>query len=499
MKVSVRKASVSSTKAATIVLLSTTDKGVLWKGWKKYAPKTVSDFLKNKKTFAGKANEAAFFRWAKGSQPRNILVVSLGESKKVTAESYRAAAGAAYKALKANNEFNFALPVEDLWGEDLEEITQALAEGLVLASYEFTELKSKKTAPAKAQAVFFTSGDPKALQKAATRGVILGETTNFARRLGDLPGNHLTPTELFKEAKKAATGTTLKVSAWDKARIKRERMDSFLSVNSGSNEPPQFILMEYKGGKAGEQPICFVGKGLTFDSGGISIKPSASMEEMKYDMCGGAAVIATMLAIARLKLKINAIAYVPATDNMPGPMANKPGDIRTARNGITIEINNTDAEGRLILADALAYASEQNPKWIVDAATLTGAMLIALGNIHTGYFTSSEDLSEEIEEAAQETGEKVWRMPVVEQHSEDMKGTFADLSNTGATRGAGSATAAAFLKNFVPESIPYAHFDIAGTAWNAGGRLTYNPKKGATGAMVRTFVNLALREEATKS
>ena len=500
MKVSVRKTSLSSAKASTLVLLTTSDKGVLWNGWKKYAPKSAADFLKSKASFEGKAKEVAFFRWAKSSAPKNLLVVSLGESRTLTHESYREAAAVACKALKAAKESSFALPVDDLIGPDLEKISQALTEGFVLASYEFTELKSQaKKAKPSISGTLLTAKDPKNLQKAATQGTILGEATNLTRRLGDLPGNHLTPTKLFKEAQRAATGTGLKVTAWDKTRIKKERMDCFLSVNSGSEEPPRFILLEYKGGKASDKPICFVGKGLTFDSGGISIKPSASMEEMKYDMCGGGAVIGAMVAIAKLKLKVNVIAFVPATDNMPGPMANKPGDIRVARNGLSVEINNTDAEGRLILADALCYASEQSPQWIVDAATLTGAMVIALGNLHTGYFTSSDELSKKIEKAAQASGEKVWRMPVVAEHGEDMKGTYADLSNTGATRGAGSATAAAFLKNFVPEKIPYAHFDIAGTAWNAGARLTYNPKKGATGAVVRTFVELAQAEATTKS
>lgn len=499
MKVLVRKTILSAAKSTALILFATEDKGVLWSGWKKYSTKALNNFFKDKKNFEGKAGQTSFLRWAKSSAPQNLLVAGLGSQKSVSAESYRQAAASAYKALKAAGENKFVLPLDDLIGTSLEEITQAITEGFILASYEFNELKKKKKDKApETQLILQTSGAVKELQDAVHVGTVVAESTNFARRLGDLPGNHLTPTRMAKEAQAAAKGTALKVTAWDKARIQKERMDCFLSVNSGSNEPPKFIVMEYKGGKANEKPICFVGKGLTFDSGGISIKPSAGMEEMKFDMCGGAAVIATMLGIARLKLKVNAIGFVPATDNMPGPMANKPGDIRTARNGITVEINNTDAEGRLILSDALCYASEQNPKWIVDAATLTGAMVIALGNIHTGYFTSSEELNELILKAAQESKEQVWRMPVVAQHNEDMKGTYADLNNISASRGAGSATAAAFLKNFVPEEIPYAHFDIAGTAWNAGNRLPYNPKKGATGAIVRTFIQLGILE-ATKS
>jgi leucyl aminopeptidase len=249
--------------------------------------------------------------------------------------------------------------------------------------------------------------------------------------------------------------------------------------------------MEYKGGPASQKPICFVGKGLTFDAGGISIKPSAGMEEMKYDMCGGSAVIGTMATIAKLKLKVNVIAYVPASENMPGPSANKPGDIRKARNGKSIEINNTDAEGRLILADALSYASEKKPAWIVDTATLTGSMMIALGNTHTGFFARDNKMTSKIEKAAKKSGEEVWPMPLCEHHSNDMKGTYADLTNTAPSRNAGSATAAAFLENFVEKEIPWAHFDIAGTAWHVGHRLSYAPGKGASGVMVRTFVQMA--------
>jgi leucyl aminopeptidase len=234
-----------------------------------------------------------------------------------------------------------------------------------------------------------------------------------------------------------------------------------------------------------------VGKGLTFDTGGISLKPGAKMEEMKYDMGGGAAVIGTMLAIAQLKLKINAIAFVPATENMPGSKATKPGDVHTARNGKTFEVNNTDAEGRLILSDALCWASEQKPAAIIDAATLTGAMVVALGNIHTGYYTRNSALKNKIEKAAGETGELVWNMPLTDAHAKDMKGTFADLSNISSAGGAGSATAAAFLEQFVDGDIPWAHFDVAGTAWACGNRLSYCTPKGATGVMVRTFVEVA--------
>jgi len=214
------------------------------------------------------------------------------------------------------------------------------------------------------------------------------------------------------------------------------------------------------------------------------------MEEMKYDMCGGAATIATMLAISRLKLKINAIGIVPSSENMPGPAATKPGDIHYARNGKSVEINNTDAEGRLILADALSYATELKPAFIVDSATLTGAMVIALGDLHTGYFTRNKKLAKAIHDAAQESGELMWHLPLVDEHAEDMKGTYADLSNISSNKGAGSAHGAAFLEFFVDSEIPWAHVDIAGTAYHTGHRVPYNPKRGGSGVMVRTYVSL---------
>lgn len=212
---------------------------------------------------------------------------------------------------------------------------------------------------------------------------------------------------------------------------------------------------------------------------------------MKYDMCGGANVIGTLLAIAKLKLKLNVIGLVPSTENLTGSAATKPGDVHVARNGKSFEVNNTDAEGRLILADALSYASELNPQLIVDAATLTGAMIVALGNTHTGFFTRNDALSKKIEAGAKVSGEWVWRMPLVDHHVKDMKGTFADLSNVSSSKGAGSATAAAFLEQFVVEGTPWAHFDIAGTGWAVGGRLPYCPKKGASGCIIRTFVEIA--------
>lgn len=451
------------------------------------------------KLFVGTASETVTFREVNLNDFRHVILVGLGTTPECTHETVRQAAAALVKECKANKFEEVFIHTEGLTSskKNLAPFLQAFVEGLHLAAYSFDELKSaaangdKKDSKKTLQVHLVAKSKDKSLVTAFQEGTVLATCTNFARRLGDMPGNLMNPTILAETAMKAAKGTALKVTAWDKKRIEKEKMGGLLGVAQGSDQEPRFIVMEYHGGAKSKKPVCFVGKGLTFDSGGISLKPGAKMEEMKYDKGGGAAVIGTMLAIAQLKLKINAIAFVPATENMPNGRATKPGDVHTARNGKTFEVNNTDAEGRLILSDALCYASEQKPQVIVDAATLTGAMVVALGNIHTGYFTRNSSLKPKIEKAAEASGELVWNMPLTDQHVKDIKGTFADLSNISYSGGAGSATAAAFLEQFVDKDIPWVHFDIAGTGWACGNRLNYYTPKGATGVMVRTFVELA--------
>lgn len=440
------------------------------------------------KNFTGEDGQSYLIRSGK-TQP-HVLVMGTGAHQKQSAESARRFSATILKCAKQEGiqQVRICSPTSLSANDSV----VGFCEGLILANYKFTTFKAKdpKDVPVENVEIAVEKFSA-ALNKVVESSAIVAEATNFARWLGDCPGNFMTPTQLGEEAQKAAKGTSLKVTVWDKKRIEKEKMGSFLGVARGSDQEPRFIVMEYKGGTAKQKPICFVGKGLTFDTGGISIKPSAAMEEMKFDMCGGASVIATLTAIAKLKLKINAIGLVPATENMPGPSAVKPGDIETARNGKTIEINNTDAEGRLILADALVYASEQKPGMILDAATLTGAMMIALGNTHTGFFTRNEALSKKVYAAAENCGESVWHMPLTDDHVKDMKGYYADLTNLAPSRNAGSATAAAFLESFVDKDIPWAHFDIAGTAWNVSGRLPYITTKGASGAIVRTFIEMA--------
>lgn len=490
-------------KAPTLVLFvqqSKAEKKAEIKAFCPALPKNLKNFFskltdpKGDKSLTGKAGEVSVFKEVNQGGSRHLVFVGLGDfSNKecLDLEVLRSAGGSLEAAL--GNMTEIFVNLDTLAETITPEMVQALSEGLLLANYKFDELKSKKEdAPKKEKHLhFFSASKNKDLAKAVHVAEALAESVNLSRRLGDLPGNLMNPSQLANEAKKVGEAVGLKVTVWDKVRLEKEKMGGLLGVAQGSIQDPRFIIMEYHGSEnKSEKPVVFVGKGLTFDTGGISLKPSASMEEMKYDMCGGANVIGTMLAIAKLKLKVNAIGLVPATENMPGHAATKPGDVHTARNGKTFEVNNTDAEGRLILADALCYASELKPKMIVDIATLTGAMVVALGNTHTGFFTRNKDLKKQIDDAAAASGEWVWQMPLCDHHVKDIKGTYADFSNISSFKGAGSATAAAFLEQFVEKGIPWAHFDIAGTGWSVGGRLSYCTKKGASGVMVRTFVEL---------
>ncbi len=448
------------------------------------------------KELSSKAQDSVLYRDIQVDGFRHAVVVGLGET--MDHEAFRQAAAVVQghlKSLKANDA-TIAIDAALTDKRKAAKCVQAFAEGLLLSDYNFDELKSKKKETTEKKMDMVVRLETKLATDAVTKkafqeALILAESVNFSRRLGDMPGNLMTPTILADTVVEAVKGTGIKATIWDGARIKKEKMGGLFGVSQGSDQDPRFIILEYKGAAASKKPIAFVGKGLTFDCGGISIKPSAGMEEMKYDMCGGANVIGAAIAVAKLKLKVNLICLVPSTENLVNGSATKPGDVHFARNGKSFEINNTDAEGRLILADALCYATEQEPEMIIDAATLTGAMVVALGNIHTGYFTRNNALKKKIEAAAEASGEWVWNMPLTDHHVKDMKGTYADLSNMSSTKGAGSATAAAFLEQFVGEGIPWAHFDIAGTGWAAGNRLPYCPKKGASGAMIRTFVELA--------
>ena len=464
----------------------------------------VSDYenvlkpLFKEKIFKGKAGESFFLPLAVKNS-KHLALIGLGKEEKLTYEAARKSAAKALKELKHHNQNCGEILLKTLVKKntsDMEALTRACVEGAILASYNCSHFKhsdkNKKESPVN---TFYLSIDEKykkPVEKGLKTGKILGECTNTAKRLASLPGNFMTPTLLANEALTLSKNTQIKTTIWNRERIKKEKMGGLMGVSQGSSQEPRFILMEYKGARAkSSKPIYLVGKGVTFDSGGISLKPGHKMDEMKFDMCGATAVIGALLAIEKLQLKVNVTGIVAATENMPSASALKPGDIIAARNGKTMEILNTDAEGRLILADALCYASEQNPQAIFDAATLTGAMVGALGNLFTGFFTKNKTLKKKIKEAGQTSGERLWHMPLVKEHKEDMKSEIADIANISGGWGAGSSTAAAFLEFFVDKKIPWAHFDIAGTAYNVNRRLEYCAPKMASGVMVRTFVEIA--------
>lgn len=500
MQISLKKGSADDNKLTTLVVFASEQTGakVSLPGAEKDLVSLIDEAYQ-KGEFSGAKDESLCFRNCNVSGAHHVVVVGLGKAATNDYEVARRGAAVALSTLKSGKIRNAGLDLTSLGKtlKDKAKVVQVATEGLLMMDYEFDwyktkpKKKDKKTYEGVEQLALLadSKSNMNSLKKGLEAGMIVGESINFARVLGDTPGNLMTPDILAKETQKAAKGIAkLKVTVWDKARIKKEGFGGLYGVSLGSSQDPRFIIMEYKGAAASKKPVALVGKGLTFDSGGISIKPSQSMDEMKYDMQGGSTVIATMLAVAKLKLKVNVVAYVPASENMPGPAANKPGDIFTARNGKTVEVLNTDAEGRLILSDALAYASEKKPRAILDAATLTGAMVIALGNTHTGVFSRDSKLVKKVQDAADSADELVWPMPLTDYHSADMKGAHADLQNISAFRGAGSSTAAAFLENFVADGIPWAHFDIAGTGWNQANRYPYCPKKGASGALVRTWI-----------
>jgi len=422
-----------------------------------------------------------------------VLVAGLGKSDKFSLDKIRNLSASVARYLHRARCATIASITHGagIAGLDPEACAQAIAEGTLLGLYRFHRHKKPPEDEVEVQELCLVEHDEArldAVRRGVERGVVLAEAANFARDLANEPSNVLTPTELATRAQAWAQDAGLECEVFDKPWIEQQGMGSFLGVAQGSAQPPKFIVLRYKGG--GAQHLALVGKGITFDTGGISIKPAAGMEEMKGDMAGGAAVIAAMGAIARLKPSINVTGIVPATENMPGGNAIKPGDILRAMTGTTIEVINTDAEGRLILADGLGYARQQSPApdAIIDVATLTGAISIALGNVAMGAMTNNEALYARVRKASEASGEKVWELPMWDEYKEQIKSDVADIKNTGG-RGAGSITAAFFLKEFVGDT-PWVHLDMAGVDFyeKEKGVLV----KGASGIPVRTLVHLAL-------
>jgi leucyl aminopeptidase len=427
-----------------------------------------------------------------------VCVAGLGKESEFTLDHARQAAANGARALRTAGAEHIATIVHGagIGGLDVESAAQATVEGVWLGLWRFRKYHTLEEEDGREiKEVTVLDGDPeriRAVERGAERGRILAEATNLARDLANEPGNTLTPTRLAEIAKDVAEKNGLEFHVIDRAQAQELGMGAFLGVAQGSDQPPAMIVMRYWGaGKDAAPGLGLIGKGITFDSGGISLKPGDHMEDMKGDMSGGAAVIAAMQAIGQLKPKVNVTGIVPATENLPSGKALKPGDILKASKGKTIEVVNTDAEGRLILSDALVYATQTlklSP--IVDAATLTGAMVIALGHFRTGVFSNDPEFASLVHRIGEETGEKNWMMPMDEEYRDLIKSDWADIKNS-AGRPAGSITAAWFLRYFV-DNVPWAHLDIAGSSNIMEGKERGYQNKWGNGVPTRTFVNLAL-------
>ena len=410
-----------------------------------------------------------------------VLLVSLGKAEELSDKTYRDAVSAAAKRLADSvaGDAAFCLADAELPHRDLAWRLAQAAQILQDSTYRCDDLKSKKEESKKGikKLVFLVKGkETEELEAAVRRGDAIAEGMALTKTLGNLPANVCTPGYLATTAKKLAKEHKIKVDVLERDDMEKLGMGSFLSVARGSHEPPKFIILNYKGGKAKDKPVVLVGKGVTFDTGGISLKPGEGMDEMKYDMCGAASVLGTFKAIARMELPINVVGLIPTTENMPGGSATKPGDIVTSMSGQTIEVLNTDAEGRLILCDALTYAERFEPVAVVDVATLTGACIIALGNLTSGLMANDDELAAELLASGQTAGDKAWQLPLWDEYQDMLKSNFADIPNIG-SKGAGTITAACFLARFT-KAYKWAHLDIAGTAWKSGA------EKGATGRPV---------------
>lgn len=454
--------------------------------------KPVADWLREISTtgeFEGKLGDLALLYRPEGLKAKRLAVVGGGAKDKFTPAEMRKAAGSATRSLKGKSLRDLTFTLEGSLAEAPH--VEALVEGVLLGDYEPDQLKTDEKKSDK-RLTSVTIAIPKKnakLEAAIERGRIMGEAANIARDLQNEPSNLLTPLVLAERAKRISSAAGLECEVLDEAKMREIGMGSLLGVAQGSDNPPALIVIRYTPEKpSSSDHLALVGKGVTFDSGGISIKPAEGMEKMRYDMSGGAAAIAAMHALAQLKPSVRVTAYIPAVENMINGKAQRPGDIVKSLNGKTIEVLNTDAEGRLILVDAFTYAIRQGCTHIVDAATLTGAIVVALGFLHIGAFSNNDALMAQVEQAGKEAGESMWRMPLDDDYKEYLKSAFADLPNIGGRWG-GSITAAKFLEAFV-EDKPWVHLDIAGTAWLDDAKPWM--AKGPAGLPARTFIKLAM-------
>lgn len=430
----------------------------------------------------GKAGTTLLLHKVPGTLCERVLLVGLGKEKDFREKEFCNAVRTAVKTLNETGAFDASIFLTELAVKKRSVAWRIRQTAMIAldATYKFDQFKSKKDEvrrPLRKLTLGVERRNELALsEEALNQGIAIAQGMALAKTLGNLPPNICHPSYLAEQAQAMAAEFKLGCEILDTADMEKLGMHSLLSVARGAHQPPKLIVLSYKGAKASEKPIVLVGKGVTFDTGGISLKPAAEMDEMKYDMCGAAGVLGTMQAVARMQLPINLTVIVPATENMPGGNASRPGDIVTSMSGQTIEILNTDAEGRLILCDALTYAERFEPDTVIDVATLTGACVVALGGVASGLFANKDSLAHELLDAGNEAHDRAWHMPLWDDYQELLKSPFADMGNIGGRWG-GAITAACFLSRFT-KKYDWAHLDIAGTAWKSGA------EKGATGRPV---------------
>jgi leucyl aminopeptidase len=438
---------------------------------------------------SGKPLDMVLVHRPQGLAARRLLLVGGGKPEKFDLSQLRKAAGAALRFLKGKSVHEFVFVLPGNFEPDAQ--VAAVGEGLILGDFEPDTYKTERKDVRRIDRVVLAPATGAAVQSALDRAVIAAEAQNFARELINEPANRMTPLELVARARRVAQESALEIEVLEREQMEQLGMGALLGVAQGSDQPPALIVLRYRpsGGPASNTHLGLVGKAVTFDTGGISIKPADGMEKMKYDMAGGAAMIAVLGALSRLKPAIPVTAVVPTVENMPGGRAQRPGDIQKTMSGKTVEVINTDAEGRLILADAMTYARQQGCTHLVDAATLTGAIVVALGYTNVGVFGNDQEWLDRVLASARACGEKMWPMPLDDEYKDQLKSIIADLPNVG-TRWGGAITAAMFLKEFA-DPTPWVHLDIAGTAWLEEAK-PYMPK-GPSGVAVRTLIDLVMK------
>jgi len=441
----------------------------------------------------GKLGATLLLHNVRGTLADRVLLVGLGKERDFREREFRSAIRAAVRLLNETGSYEAVVYLTE---EKVKrrEVAWRVEHAVVVAMeavYRFDQMKSQPADVRRPLRKLTLSvpqrSDLTAGEAAAARGLAIAHGMDLARDLGNLPGNICTPTHLAERAQALAQELGFKCEVFDRAKLEELKMGSFLSVTNGSDQPPKFIVLEYFGGPKKQRPLVLVGKGITFDSGGISLKPGNDMDQMKFDMCGAASVLGAFRAVAELKAKVNLIGLVPTCENMPNGRATKPGDVVRSMSGQTIEVLNTDAEGRLILCDALTYAERYEPAAVVDIATLTGAMVIALGHIACGVFSNSDSLGRALLNAGEDAFDRGWQLPLWDDYQEALNSNFADFANIGGRAG-GSITAACFLSKFA-KKFDWAHLDIAGVAWKEG------KEKGATGRPVPLLTTWVLSQE----